>query len=252
MKVTLKSLAFALVISGASFSGATVLAQDPTQQPAPIVPGNAATGDAPAANASKADVSYLLGFDSGSNLVGRRLSDKDVDIKEFMTGFTDALSSKEIRIQPDQIESVVATVRALFETKMRQLAQENLEKSKKYLDENKVKDGVQTTKSGLQYQVIKSGSGAQPSISDIVSIHYEGKTIDGVVFDSSIERGAPAQFPVGRLVPGFSEALQRMKVGDKWIVTIPPDLGYAEEGSPGAIGPNEVLIFNLELLNVEK
>lgn len=217
------------------------------QRLAPITPS------APAANASKADVSYFLGFDFGSNLASRRLTEQEIDTKEFVVGLADALGSKKGRLNDDQIESIVMTLNQMIEKKMLELAQENLNRAKAYLEENKKKDGIQTTKSGLQYQVVTAGTGAQPTVADTVSVHYEGKLIDGTVFDSSIQRGQPAEFPVSGVVPGFAEALQRMKVGDKWIVTIPPELGYGERGGPGGrIGPNEALVFQLELLKIVK
>ncbi len=120
----------------------------------------------------------------------------------------------------------------MMQKKIVEIAKQNLEKSNKYLEANKKKDGVQTTKSGLQYQVVAAGSGKQPAVTDTVTVNYEGKIIDGTVFDSSIERKKPETFAIQQTVPGFAEALQRMKVGDKWIVTIPPALGYGERGFP--------------------
>ena len=134
---------------------------------------------------------------------------------------------------------------------MLELAKENMERAKAHLETNKKKDGVQTTKTGLQYQVLKTGNGKTPTLTDTVVVHYEGKLLNGIVFDSSIARNQPMTHPVSKFVPGWTEALQRMKVGDKWLVTIPPSLGYGEEGFQ-SIGPNELLIFELELLDVVK
>ena len=128
---------------------------------------------------------------------------------------------------------------------------ENLAKSNKFLEENKKKQGVQTTASGLQYEVIKTGTGASPKVENEVTVHYEGKLISGTVFDSSIKRGEPATFGVGQVIPGWTEALQRMKVGDKWRLFIPPNIAYGERGAGGDIGPNEALIFEVELLEVK-
>jgi FKBP-type peptidyl-prolyl cis-trans isomerase FklB len=121
-----------------------------------------------------------------------------------------------------------------------------------FLAENAKKDGVTTTASGLQYKVIKSGTGESPKLSDTVKVHYQGTLIDGTVFDSSIQRGQPISFPVGRVIPGWVEALQLMKVGDKWQLFIPAKLAYGDQSPTPAIPPNSVLIFEVELLGIEK
>jgi len=230
----------ALLLAIASM-GTLVHSQEPvrgqTQAPAPIIQG---TG--PGASASKQNISYFFGFDFGSGLAGRRFTEQDIDTKEFVAGLVDALSKKKAKLSDAE----------MMQKKMLELAKANLDSANKYLEENKKKDGVQTTRSGLQYQVVAAGTGKQPTLTDTVTVHYEGKTIQGEIFDSSIQRNEPAKFPVQGVVPGFAEALQRMKVGDKWVVTIPPGLGYGERGSPPAIGPNEALIFQLELLDVSK
>ena len=127
----------------------------------------------------------------------------------------------------------------------------NLKAGEDFLAANAKKEGVKTTASGLQYKVIKSGSGPSPKPTDTVKVHYNGTLIDGTVFDSSIRRGSPATFPVNGVIPGWTEALQLMKVGDKWQLFIPAKLAYGEQG-PGPIGPNATLIFDVELLGIEK
>lgn len=119
-----------------------------------------------------------------------------------------------------------------------------------FLARNAERDGVITTASGLQYEVLAAGDGPSPAATDLVTVHYTGTLIDGTVFDSSVERGQPAEFPANRLIPGWVEALQLMQVGDKWILYIPSDLAYGERGAGGAIGPNQTLIFEIELLGV--
>ena len=126
-----------------------------------------------------------------------------------------------------------------------------LEAGQAFLAENALRATVVTTASGLQYEVLASGDGAGPGPRDLVTTHYHGTFIDGRVFDSSVERGEPAAFPVDRVIGGWTEALQLMKVGDKWKLYIPPDLAYGESGT-GAIGPNETLIFEVELLDVQR
>lgn len=126
----------------------------------------------------------------------------------------------------------------------------NLEEGKKFLEENGKREGVTTLPSGLQYEVIRSGEGPSPKATDKVTVHYHGTLVDGTVFDSSVERGQPATFPVNGVIKGWVEALQLMKVGDKWKLFIPSELAYGSRGAGGDIGPNEVLIFEVELLSI--
>lgn len=130
----------------------------------------------------------------------------------------------------------------------------NLAKAKEFLAENKAKDGIQTTESGLQYEVLTEGGtdGVAPEATNVVRVHYEGRLIDGTVFDSSLQRGTPAEFPLNRVIAGWTEGLQLMSEGDKYRFYIPPELGYGETGAPGgSIGPNEALVFEVELLEVK-
>ena len=120
----------------------------------------------------------------------------------------------------------------------------------KYLAENGEKEGVTTTESGLQYEVMNAGSGAKPTADDQVTVHYHGMLTDGTVFDSSVERGEPAQFGVTQVIPGWVEALQLMSVGDKWKLTIPSALAYGDRGAGGLIGPGETLVFEVELIGI--
>jgi len=121
-----------------------------------------------------------------------------------------------------------------------------------FLADNAKKDGVKSAASGLQYKVLKSGTGDSPKATDTVKVHYQGTLIDGTVFDSSIQRGQPAAFPVNAVIPGWTEALQRMKVGDKWQLFIPARLAYGDRSPAPTIPPNSVLIFEVELLGIEK
>jgi FKBP-type peptidyl-prolyl cis-trans isomerase FklB len=127
-----------------------------------------------------------------------------------------------------------------------------LEKGQEFLQQNSKKEGVKTLADGLQYKVVKEGTGKTPKATDRVSVHYRGTLIDGTEFDSSYKRGEPAEFPVNRVIHGWTEALQLMKEGSKWMLYIPADLAYGEGGTPGGpIGPNETLIFEVELLKVK-
>ena len=126
------------------------------------------------------------------------------------------------------------------------------ERVNRFLAENAKREGVKTTESGLQYKVLKSGAGKSPKATDTVKTHYHGTLIDGTVFDSSVQRNEPAVFGVGEVIRGWTEALQRMKVGDKWRLVVPPELAYGPQGAPPDIGPNAVLVFEVELLGIEK
>jgi FKBP-type peptidyl-prolyl cis-trans isomerase FklB len=130
-------------------------------------------------------------------------------------------------------------------------AEKNLKAGQKFLEENKKKPGVVTLPSGLQYMVLKEGNGPKPTATDKVTTHYHGTLIDGTVFDSSVERGQPATFPVNGVIKGWVEALQLMPVGSKWRLFIPSDLAYGEQGAGGSIGPNSALIFDVELISIE-
>jgi FKBP-type peptidyl-prolyl cis-trans isomerase FkpA len=133
------------------------------------------------------------------------------------------------------------------------MAETPLEKGEKFLAENKTKEGVKTTDSGLQYKITKEGTGKSPKATDVVVVHYEGKLLDGTVFDSSIKRGQPIDFPLNRVIPGWTEGLQLMKEGGKAILYIPSKLAYGPRGTGagGPIGPNETLIFEVELIKVQ-
>ena len=131
------------------------------------------------------------------------------------------------------------------------MAESSIEKGAKFLSQNKSKEGVKTTASGLQYKVLKEGSGKSPSASDTVICHYRGTLLDGTEFDSSYKRGEPAEFPLNRVIPGWTEGVQLMKEGSKFQFFIPSDLAYGMNGFPGAIGPNETLIFEIELIKIK-
>lgn len=130
-------------------------------------------------------------------------------------------------------------------------AADAMQKGEQFLKENAAKEGVKTLPSGLQYKVIKEGEGKSPKATDTVSVHYKGTLIDGKEFDSSYKRGEPAEFPVNRVIKGWTEALQLMKEGSKWMLYIPSNLAYGERGAGADIGPNETLIFEVELLKVK-
>ena len=141
---------------------------------------------------------------------------------------------------------------AKMAAKAEALTKENIAAGAKYLEENKKREGVKVTESGLQYEVLTAGSGPKPAASDTVSVHYHGTLLDGTVFDSSVERGVPAEFAVGGVIPGWTEALQLMPTGSKWKVVIPSELAYGPRGAGRDIGPHATLVFEVELLDIKK
>lgn len=200
----------------------------------------------------KLRTSYALGTDIGSNLKRQEL---DLDAKALAAGISDALGGKpgltdaEVR---ETLDLLRKQMMAGAEAKAKVSGEKNLKEGEAFLVANGKKDGVKTTASGLQYKVMTAGTGATPKPTDEVKVHYHGTLIDGTVFDSSVERGEPISFPVTGVIPGWVEALQLMKVGDKWQIYIPSKLAYGERGAGGKIGPNSALIFDVELLGIEK
>jgi FKBP-type peptidyl-prolyl cis-trans isomerase len=194
--------------------------------------------------------SYALGFQIGKDMSSSGLGAEDFDLKELLDGFTDGLTDKA-KLTDQQIQQAMTTLQERVKSKMIDKSRKNLEKANEFLKTNKDKEGVQTTKSGLQYLSLQAGKGKTPTLTSTVKVHYEGKLLSGKVFDSSIARGEPIEFPVNGVIPGWTEALQRMKVGDKWKLFIPPGLAYGERGAGADIGPNELLVFEVELLDVK-
>lgn len=214
--------------------------------------------DKPELVTPKQRVSYSLGASIGGNFKRQEI---DIDATAFAAGIIDAMSGK-CALAPDEMRQVLTAFQQEMQSKMedKQKAMDeesategpkNLMKGEEYLTANAKKEGVKTTASGLQYKVIKSGSGRTPKATDVVKTHYHGTLIDGTVFDSSVERGEPISFPVNRVIPGWTEALQMMKEGDKWQLFIPAKLAYGERGAGDKIGPNSTLIFEVELIAVE-
>jgi FKBP-type peptidyl-prolyl cis-trans isomerase FklB len=172
----------------------------------------------------------------------------NIDAATMSKGFADAIKGKEA-IDP-------ATANQIFSTHMSAINSKkfavNIGAGKAFLDENGKRAGVTTTASGLQYEIITAGTGPKPIATDKVTVHYEGKLLNGKVFDSSIKRGQPIDFPVNGVIQGWQEALQLMPVGSKWKVFIPSGLAYGERGAGGDIGPHETLIFDVELIKINQ
>ena len=186
--------------------------------------------------------------------MGRRMKAEGVplDADAFAQGIRDAISGAEAQMTDEEINAEMMAMQekmqAEQEAEMQAAASGNLEVGQAYLAENASADGVQVTESGLQYRVVKAGTGAKPTSADSVEVHYEGRLINGTVFDSSYSRGQPVTFGVTQVIPGWTEALQLMSEGAEYELTIPSELAYGAGCAGGAIGPNEVLIFKVELL----
>ena len=195
-------------------------------------------------------VSYAIGVLVGSNnlkqLANAPGSD-ELDKTVMSSAFNAASLEEELKISEEEANTLVQT---FFQDAGKRKGQENLEAGNAFLEANKAREGVTTTESGLQYEVLTEGTGAKPTAADQVRVHYHGTLIDGTVFDSSVDRGEPATFGVGQVIKGWTEALQLMPVGSKWKVFIPSDLGYGERGAGGDIGSNSSLIFEVELLEI--
>ena len=198
-----------------------------------------------------AKASYAIGRDMGSNLApaqGR------LDMDAFLRGLREAMAEEEAALPQEELRaSLQAFSQAIQEEQMAQRdaqAEENLAEGEAFLTENVERPEVSATESGLQYEVMEEGDGPTPEAGDNVTIHYRGTLLDGTEFDSSYERGEPATFGVGQVIPGFSEGLQLMPVGSTYKLYIPGDLAYGEQGAGQDIGPNATLIFEIELLEI--
>ena len=190
-------------------------------------------------------LSYAWGLAMGSQLRGMGVS--HLNKEDFDEAVHTAFEGKEGKMT---VEEAQAEIQKYLEELAKKSSEAAREAGKKYLEENKKREGVVETESGLQYYVEKEGTGASPSATSEVTVHYTGKLLDGTVFDSSVSRGEPATFPLNRVIPGWTEGLQTMKEGGKTIFYIPSDLAYGPQGIPNAIPPHSTLIFEVELIKV--
>ena len=190
-------------------------------------------------------VSYSLGVNIGENIKSQF---PDIDLKNFELAIKDVLDDKkEPKISDTDAQKVI---QEFFKKQQAKASESVIEEGKKFLEENKKRDNVITLESGLQYEILKSGEGAKPTLEDQVTTHYHGTLIDGTVFDSSVERGQPATFPVGGVIKGWTEALQLMSLGSKWKLFVPYNLAYGERRAGPQIGPYTTLIFEVELIKI--
>ncbi len=195
---------------------------------------------------------YAIGIDIGNNIkknLPTAPGGKELDQQIILAAFTSALKGDSSQIPSATIQGVT---QSYFMKAQQAEASKATEAGKTFLADNGKRAEVKTTASGLQYEIIKEGTGPKPLATDTVVVHYHGTTVEGKVFDSSVDRKEPAKFPVNQVIPGWTEALQLMPVGSKWKLVIPSELAYGEQGAGADIKPNSVLIFDVELLEIKK
>ena len=240
------------------------LAQTPAtnaQQTPAAKPSAAKTGQTPAAKSAAAPVtlktqkdkvSYAIGMSMGKNL---QRDSAEIDPSMVQRGLKDMLAGGKTLLTEQEAQTVLtqfqADMRKQQEAKMQQAEQANKKEGDAFLAANKTKQGVVTLPSGLQYKILKEGTGSKPTATDSVVCNYRGTLINGTEFDSSAKHGQPATFPVNGVIKGWTEALQLMPVGSKWQLFVPPDLAYGARGAGQDIGPDATLIFDVELLSIQ-
>ncbi len=193
--------------------------------------------------------SYGIGIQIGLSLAQQAIK---VDQDALLLAVKDALNGIDSRVPLDELQRVMKVHEKKLQEQHAASSNKNVEIGKAFLAENKKLDGIITTDSGLQYRIVKAGTGVSPKMTDTVTVHYRGTLIDGTEFDSSYKREQPATFPLTGIIKGWQEALPMMKEGDKWEIFVPSTLAYGPKGASGTIGPNETLIFEIELLSVDK
>lgn len=217
-----------------------------------LLTGQVSAAEKTALKSEKDKVSYSIGLSIGNNFKNQSV---DVNVDVLAKGVKDAISGNRPLMTEKEVQETMMAFQNEMKTKQAEHAKVLGEKNKKegeaFLAENKKKEGVKTTASGLQYKVIKDGSGKKPKATDTVTVHYKGTLIDGTEFDSSYKRGEPTSFPVNQVIAGWTEALQLMNVGSKWQLFIPANLGYGDRGAGPQIGPNAALIFEVELISLK-
>lgn len=193
-------------------------------------------------------VSYGIAMNMGANIA--RQGGVEIDMTAFFAGLQDGLNGAKPRVSQEDLQAAFQEAQGRIEKANAAVSAKQAQAGLDYLAKNKVRPGVATTASGLQYEILREGSGAKPKSSQSVEVHYHGTLIDGTVFDSSVQRGETISFPVTGVIPGWVEALQMMSVGSKWKLFIPSDLAYGDRGQ-GPIPPASTLIFEVELIGIE-
>jgi len=249
-------LCTALLATGAGAQNATNKPQAQTTTPAADAksqPTASQAGSNSPLTTQKDKASYAIGLNIGKGLHRESI---DVDPNLILQGLKDGLAGGQTLMTDEQAQSTMMElqnqVRERMEAKRKQDAETNKKDGDAFLAANKAKPGVVALPSGLQYKVLKEGTGPKPTAADTVVCNYRGTLTDGKEFDSSYKHGEPAKFPVTGVIKGWTEALQLMPVGSKWELVLPPDLGYGERGAGADIGPNATLVFEVELLSIEK
>ena len=248
----MRRLALSLAMTGTLLISATnIWAEEPQSVAAAAVPAlSPNTGKKPVVD--REQFAYSIGYLNGQGS-GEQIS--DLDIEAFMRGFRDAFAKKESLLTPQERTAAISRYKeqrlAALQADMEKLGKENAAAGAAFLEANAKAEGVVVTASGLQYRVLKMGTGAKPKARDTIKVHYEGSFLDGTVFDSSYNRGEPAVFQLDQVIPGWTEALQLLPVGSTTELFVPAKLGYGEAGA-GPIAPNSMLKFKIELLGIEK
>lgn len=236
-----RSRAAAILLSGLAFLATSVLS------------GPARAQERVALQTNKEKASYIIGMNIGRSLHNDGV---EIDVPPFLQGLKDSLAQLEPQLSQQEMRDVMAQFQKELQVTQESRAKSAGDKNKKdgeaFLAKNKTQKGVKTTASGLQYKVVKEGTGKPATLADTVTANYRGTLIDGTEFDSSYKRGEPAKFPVTGVIPGWTEVLQLMKVGSKYQVFIPANLAYGERGAGHQIGPNAALIFEIELLDAKQ
>lgn len=216
-----------------------------------VFPAIAQEGQPVQLDSDEAKVSYSLGAQIGRQL---KMMGAEIDTDVFVRAINDVLTEQELALSQDEIQQVMMDFQREIQQRMEREREEaavsNLAEGKAFLEAKKAEDGVTVTESGLMYEVLQQGTGETPTADDMVKVHYTVASIDGEEFDSSVMRGDPIELPVsGGMIDGWTEALTKMKVGDKWRLYLPADLAYGE-GGRGAIPPNATLVFTVELFDI--
>ena len=197
----------------------------------------------------EARYAYTMGYRIGQMLKAQGF--KQLDNQNFFDAIDDVLQGNNPRLDEVEMNDAVASFQKHLKAQRKNDGKANLIEGMAFLEKNRSKPGVMEMASGLQYEILTPASGLQPGLNDTVEVHYHGSLINGDVFDSSLIRGKPVEFELKGVIPGFSEALINMHTGEKWRIFVPASLGYGEQGIKGSIGPNEVLIFDIELLAIK-
>lgn len=199
-------------------------------------------------NTVELQASYGIGHQMGEQLIANPFD--GLDVAAVQAGLEDAFNKNAPQVDNQTLGAAFNEIHTRMQAAKAKQFEGAVEEGKKFLAENGARDGVTTTESGLQYEVLETGEGAKPTAASTVRTHYHGTLLDGSVFDSSYDRGQPAEFPVNGVIKGWTEALQMMPVGSKWRLYVPHDLAYGEQGAGGAIGPFTTLVFDVELLDI--